>query len=445
LLVHAYVPCYKYSRTLALSTHPPPPTHTIHPPPTHPHQHTPVNVAQVGSEEGSFRYADPSDGSDALCAKLTELTDAVVASASLSADVHNLPFKPWGHGDDDVTAATGGGGGGGGGGTGGTYTQQVNISMHDGVGSAQMLVHLPLTDDTGGGDGVGGDEIVVKAAVAANPLRVVTCDKAAETDATDGDDDYDVCGGSGGGGGGALSDAPQRMLSFDVPLQFITAPDLLAAGSCPDDAGSGGSTSTSTSAAPAVAPGTWESYLVDGIVQEALQLATLVQSLQQPTTATTSAHTTTTTSTATKQPALLSLPVSARLHAALLLQRARSLDVHVRVHCSASVTSRLSLCVDQLRAMLGGDHANLARLRDAKTALPTTAATTAATTTATAAATAATAVTAAGGGTAPGASGSGSKSSSSSSRSGGGGWGPGGGGGAPQSKEGRGRMCVGRA
>lgn len=33
----------------------------------------------MGSKEGMFRYADPSDGDDALCSTLSELTDSVVA------------------------------------------------------------------------------------------------------------------------------------------------------------------------------------------------------------------------------------------------------------------------------------------------------------------------------------------------------------------------------
>lgn len=49
-------------------------------------------LRKVGRTEGFFRYADPSDGSDSLCSKLSELTDAIVASTCLPIQIERIPF-----------------------------------------------------------------------------------------------------------------------------------------------------------------------------------------------------------------------------------------------------------------------------------------------------------------------------------------------------------------
>jgi len=55
-------------------------------------------LRKVGRREGLFRYADPSDGSDSLCSKLSELTDAIVASTCLPIQIERMPFAVWNRG-----------------------------------------------------------------------------------------------------------------------------------------------------------------------------------------------------------------------------------------------------------------------------------------------------------------------------------------------------------
>jgi len=83
------------------------------------------SLRKMGRTEGSFRYAEPSDGADALCSKLSELTDAIVASTCLPVRVDRCPFPRWdreGDSNEEVFEA--------------------NVIMRDGRGSAKFFVKL---------------------------------------------------------------------------------------------------------------------------------------------------------------------------------------------------------------------------------------------------------------------------------------------------------------
>lgn len=52
-------------------------------------------LRKVGRIEGTFRFADPADGPDALCSKLAELTDTIVASTCLRMCIDPSPLTFW--------------------------------------------------------------------------------------------------------------------------------------------------------------------------------------------------------------------------------------------------------------------------------------------------------------------------------------------------------------
>jgi len=53
------------------------------------------DLRKVGSVEGTFRFAEPSDGPDALCSKLAELTDGIMASTCLRLSIDPAPLTFW--------------------------------------------------------------------------------------------------------------------------------------------------------------------------------------------------------------------------------------------------------------------------------------------------------------------------------------------------------------
>eukprot|EP00750_Incisomonas_marina_P032883 INCI9399.2.p1 GENE.INCI9399.2~~INCI9399.2.p1 ORF type:complete len:1872 (+),score=294.44 INCI9399.2:196-5616(+) len=256
-------------------------------------------LRKVGTSHGTFRYADPSDGSDALCAKLTELTDIVVASTSLSVNITKLPFAAWGaaqSSNDEPTADHK------------EATTSLSVNMAEGRGSAELLVHLP--------DNYAG--------CAAQPCGMLELELANSTpDAGEADKSA----------GAPSADSADNLQShFSIPIRPPT--------------------SRSSVSAPS-AKGVWESHLVSELANEVLQVATAVQSARQVGGAGAEKN---------------GLPIDLQLHAALLLQRAMSIEVHVKLHCGDGVVDRLRLCVDQLRAVLSGSTANIARLQDNATA-----------------------------------------------------------------------------
>eukprot|EP00931_Biecheleriopsis_adriatica_P089331 TRINITY_DN63485_c0_g1_i1.p1 TRINITY_DN63485_c0_g1~~TRINITY_DN63485_c0_g1_i1.p1 ORF type:complete len:1582 (-),score=251.39 TRINITY_DN63485_c0_g1_i1:49-4455(-) len=82
-------------------------------------------LRKVGRTEGTFRYADPADGADALCSKLSELTDAIVASTCLPLKVESSPFSLWSRCHGRVDQAS-----------------ERSIVMRDGHGSLKVFVNL---------------------------------------------------------------------------------------------------------------------------------------------------------------------------------------------------------------------------------------------------------------------------------------------------------------
>lgn len=87
------------------------------------------SLRKMGRTEGSFRYAEPSDGADALCSKLSELTDAIVASTCLPVKVEKCPFPRWDRNCDSTDEAF-----------------ETNVIMRDGRGSANFFVKLGVED-----------------------------------------------------------------------------------------------------------------------------------------------------------------------------------------------------------------------------------------------------------------------------------------------------------
>lgn len=97
-------------------------------------------LLQVGRREGTFRYAEPTDGPDALCSKLGDLTDAIVASTSLPVMFESLPFSVCGNQLNDSLAT-------------------ATMVMQDGRGSLKMFVDLPQTA-TQGAAGEAGEPVL---------------------------------------------------------------------------------------------------------------------------------------------------------------------------------------------------------------------------------------------------------------------------------------------
>lgn len=88
------------------------------------------DLRKVGCVEGTFRFAEPSDGPDALCSKLAELTDSIVASTCLGLSIDPSPMTFW-----DRNSRSG------------CVEQQV--LMRDGLGTLRTFVVVDGTELTG--------------------------------------------------------------------------------------------------------------------------------------------------------------------------------------------------------------------------------------------------------------------------------------------------------
>ena len=271
-----------------------------------------------------LRYAEPGDGTDALCSKLSELTDNVTASTSLQVSVDSLPYQIVGSremasGDDTSTH------------------KRLQIAMNEGKGEADMFVHMPLPTSTdqppslpnwvgnlatsSSMDTVAHQDANRLPADAANATPVTTTTTTTPT----------LCISVGG-----LATNDDRM-AFAVPIEEPADKTL--------QTGSNAHISPSITKA---ALADWESHMVGDIVAEVMALVTK-QGVDYEASKTSTEF---------------------KLHCTLLLQRANCLEMHVKRHCRPSVSERLEFCSAQILAMLAGHQASAARLLDHTTSTP---------------------------------------------------------------------------
>eukprot|EP00927_Polykrikos_kofoidii_P001680 TRINITY_DN10643_c0_g2_i1.p1 TRINITY_DN10643_c0_g2~~TRINITY_DN10643_c0_g2_i1.p1 ORF type:complete len:1646 (-),score=259.23 TRINITY_DN10643_c0_g2_i1:238-5175(-) len=237
------------------------------------------DLRKVGRTEGVFRYADPADGSDALCSKLSELTNAIVASTSLPVVFESLPFAVCGEGrrgvNDGIPPASGTAK------STSVQTSSHSIELHEG-GRGCLRLFVEMGEDEAVNEE--GNSDVLEISVPAN----------------------------------ARGEASRRL--FSIPIKQAPGADVVA---------------------------DWDAYLVDEIVRETFSL------LEE-----------------NKRHASGQRPVAFRLHCALLLQRAKRLELHAADHADGALASRLALCVSQNDAMLYGRELSAARIGDALVAKP---------------------------------------------------------------------------
>jgi len=284
--------------------------------------------------EGLFRFADPADGCDALCAKLSELTDAVLATASLRVTLA-LPFQVI-RDDYDEDGVCGGGGASGT----AELKREHKMEMRGGRGALHMFVKRSATAAPA------SVEVSVPAprsAASGEPLRfTVPVQRVGSASAISA---VSTAGASGG----------------------LTEGGLLRVGEAVGVAVGETLGEAEAAALRSDAAAAWEDRLVARVVAETVALA----EAPPPPPGQLSAG--------------CSTPLAFRLNVALVLQRCRALLAFVGLRAPAAgafgggtaatsaapvVVRRLELCRDQLLALLDGRPANAARLRDAAAAVP---------------------------------------------------------------------------
>jgi hypothetical protein len=238
----------------------------------------------VGTKEGMFRYADPADGDDALCSTLSELTDSVIAMGGAYPMQLTLPsgvteFNRSKTSANKVIGATGGGA---------AAAEEDNVNNTNDTSSNTITRTVIMEKGRG------------KVSLFINAVK--------ETDITANSSAVHI----------SIPESQCPIAhNFTVPLTFYRPPQQ-GRSSVSDDV------STSDSSASVV--GEWESYLSDEIVTESLELAQQYKQARDSLKLGSA-------SAGNNVNLTRLLGSDFYLHAALLLQRARCLEVYYMFFC----------------------------------------------------------------------------------------------------------------
>jgi len=233
---------------------------------------------KVGSKEGMFRYADPADGDDALCSTLSELTDSVIAMGGAYPMQLTLPsgvteFNRSKASANKVIGAPGGGGG--------AAAEEDNVNNTNNASSKTITRTVMMEKGRG------------RVSLFINAVK--------ETDITANSSAVQI----------AIPESQCPIAhNFTVPMTY--RPPQQGRSLVSDDTTSDSSTSV---------VGEWESYLSDEIVTESLELAQQYKQARDSLKLGSA-------SAGNNANLTRLLGSDFYLHAALLLQRARCLEVN---------------------------------------------------------------------------------------------------------------------
>lgn len=106
------------------------------------------NLRKVGSEEGTFRYADPQDDGDTLCGKLSDLADSIISGTALSVGLR-CPYRLWSETTESPTEEPAAPSPPGGVSVGHSSTVQQYCDVEQGCGSLEIFVHMDMHPSPG--------------------------------------------------------------------------------------------------------------------------------------------------------------------------------------------------------------------------------------------------------------------------------------------------------